>query len=111
MAAADAGDDVTLLSLFAKDATLTSDGGGIVPAARKVVRGRSRIARLYLLLAKKLGTRLQKEILTINGESGLVMYLDGAPLAATSFETDGKSITALYTVLNPNKLHRLSSIN
>src|SRR5688572_13468424 len=65
MAAADAGDDVTLLSLFAKDATLTSDGGGVVPAARKVVHGRPRIARLYLLLAKKLGTRLRQEILTI----------------------------------------------
>lgn len=111
MAAADAGDDVTLLSLFAKDATLTSDGGGVVAAARKVVQGRSRIARLYLLLAKKLGTRLRAEILTINGEPGLVMYLDGAPLAATSFETDGKSITALYTVLNPNKLHRFSNFS
>jgi RNA polymerase sigma-70 factor (ECF subfamily) len=109
MAAADAGDDITLLSLFAKDATLTSDGGGVVPAARKIVHGRSRIARLYLLLAKRLGTRLRKEILIINGEPGLVMYLDGAPLATVSFETDGESIAALYTVLNPNKLHGLSS--
>jgi RNA polymerase sigma-70 factor, ECF subfamily len=111
MAAADAGDDVTLVSLFAKDATLTSDGGGVVPAARKVVHGPSRIARLYQVLAKKLGNRLRKEILTINGEPDLVMYLDGAPLATVSFETDGESITALYTVLNPQKLHRLSSIN
>lgn len=111
MAAADAGDDVTLLSLFAKDATLTSDGGGVVPAARKVVHGRSRIARLYLLLARKLGTRLRKEIFTINGEPGLVMYRDGAPFATVSFETDGNTIIALYTVLNPNKLHGLSNIN
>lgn len=111
MAAADAGDDVTLLSLFAKDATLTSDGGGIVPAARRVVHGRSRIARLYLVLAKKLGARLRKEILTINGETGVVMYVDGSPLATISFETDGNSITALYSVLNPNKLHWLSSVN
>ena len=110
MEAADAGDDATLLSLFAKDATLTSDGGGVVPAARKVVHGRSRIARLYLLLAKRLGTRLRKEILTINGEPGLVMYLDGAPLAVTSFVTDGDSITALYTVLNPKKLRRFPSV-
>ena len=111
MAAADAADEVTLLSLFAKDATLTSDGGGVVPAARRVVHGRSRIGRLYLVLAKKLGTRLRKEILTINGEPGLVMYLDGAPLATVSFETDGNSITALYTVLNPKKLHGFSSVN
>ncbi|HEU4836139.1 MAG TPA: RNA polymerase sigma-70 factor, partial [Pyrinomonadaceae bacterium] len=111
MAAADAGDDVTLLSLFAKDATLTSDGGGVVPAARKVVHGRSRIARLYLLLAKRLGTRLRKQIITINGEPGLVMYLDSTPLATVSFASDGESITALYTVLNPDKLHGLSGLN
>jgi RNA polymerase sigma-70 factor (ECF subfamily) len=111
MAAADAGDDVTLLSLFAKDATLTSDGGGVVPAARKVVHGPSRIARLYLVLAKKSGTRLRKEILTINGEPGVVMYLDGKPLLTLSFATDGNLITALYTVLNPQKLHGLSVTN
>ena len=111
MAAADAGDEVTLLSLFAKDATLTSDGGGVVPAARRVVHGRSRIARLYLLLATKLGTRLRNEIVMINGEPGLAMYLDGAPLAAVSFEVDGDSITALYTVLNPPKLRGLSSLD
>jgi RNA polymerase sigma-70 factor, ECF subfamily len=110
MAAADAEDDITLLSLFAKDATLTSDGGGVVPAARRVVHGRSRIARLYLVLAKKFGTRLRQEMLTINGEPGVVMYLDGAPLATMSFETDGNSITAVYTVLNPNKLRALSDI-
>lgn len=111
MAAADAGDDVALLSLFAKDATLTSDGGGVVPAARKVVHGRSRIARLYLVLAKKLGSRLRKEVATINGEPGVVMYLDGAPLLTISFETDGSSITALYTVLNPKKLSGLRVTN
>ena len=111
MAAADAGDDVTLLSLFAKDATLTSDGGGVVAAARKVVHGRSRIARLSLLLGKKLGTRLRKEVLTINGEPGLVMYLDSKLFATVSFETDGSSITALYTVLNPEKLHTFSRVN
>jgi RNA polymerase sigma-70 factor, ECF subfamily len=111
MAAADAGDDVTLLSLFAKDATLTSDGGGVVPAARKVVHGPSRIARLYLVLAKKLGTRLRKEILPINGEPGVVMYLDGKALLTLSFATDGNLITALYTVLNPQKLHGLSVTN
>ena len=110
-AAADAGDDVTLLSLFAKDATLTSDGGGVVPAARKVVHGPSRIARLYLVLAKRLGTRLRKQIVTINGEPGLALYLDAVPLATVSFETDGGSIAALYTVLNPHKLHELPVTN
>jgi hypothetical protein len=37
------------------------------------------------------------------------MYIDGAPLATVSFATDGESITAIYTVLNPEKLRGLSS--
>ena len=102
--AANAGDEATLLSLFAEDATLTSDGGGVVPAARKVVHGRRRIARLFLVLARKLRGRMAQAILTINGEPGLVTFLDGAPLTATSFETDGSRILALYNVLNPEKL-------
>ena len=102
--AAGAGDEETLLSLFAEDATLMSDGGGVVPAARKIVRGRRRIARLYLVLARKLGGRLTHAILPINGEPGLVSFIDGVPFSAISFETDGRSILAVYTILNPEKL-------
>jgi RNA polymerase sigma-70 factor (ECF subfamily) len=104
VAASNAGDEATLLSLFAEDATLTSDGGGVVPAARKVVRGRRRIARLFAVIGRKLGGRLTQSILPINGEPGLVTFIDGAPFSATSFETDGRSILALYNVLNPEKL-------
>ncbi|HEY0172179.1 MAG TPA: RNA polymerase sigma factor SigJ [Pyrinomonadaceae bacterium] len=107
MEAAVAGDAATLLSLFAEDATLTSDGGGVVPAARKVVRGRGRIARLYLVLARRLGSRLTQSVHMINGEPGLVGYIDGVPFSAISFETDGRSILALYNVLNPAKLKGL----
>jgi RNA polymerase sigma-70 factor (ECF subfamily) len=79
----------------------------VVPAARKVVRGRGRIARLYLVIARKLGGRLTQSILPINGEAGLVSYIDGTPFSAISFETDGRSILAVYNVLNPEKLKGL----
>jgi RNA polymerase sigma-70 factor (ECF subfamily) len=108
--AARAGDDATLLSLFAEDATLTSDGGGVVPAARKVVTGRRRIARLFLVLARKFRGRMAQTIITVNGEPGLVTFLDGAPLTVTSFETDGRSILALYNILNPEKLRGITSL-
>ncbi len=104
MDATTAGDDATLLSLFAEEATLTSDGGGVVHAARKVVRGRELIARLFLITTRRNSGRLTQTILPINGEPGLVTFLDGVPFSATSFETDGRSILALYSVLNPEKL-------
>jgi RNA polymerase sigma-70 factor, ECF subfamily len=109
IAAADAGDESTLLSLFAEDATLTSDGGGVVPAARKVVHGRVRIARLFLVLARKFGPRMTQVVLPINGELGVLTYLDGAPLSATCFETQRQSIKAVYSILNPEKLKGLPS--
>lgn len=108
--AAGAGDEATLLSLFAEDATLTSDGGGVVPAARKVITGRKRIARLFLVLARKFRGRMAQTILNINGEPGLVTFLDGVPLTATSFETDGSRFLALYNILNPEKLKGISSL-
>lgn len=69
-------------------------------AARKVVRGRRRIARLYLVLARRLGRRLTQSVLPINGEPGLVSFIDGVPFSAMAFETDGRSILALSNVLN-----------
>jgi RNA polymerase sigma-70 factor (ECF subfamily) len=111
MEAANAGDEATLLSLFAEDATLTSDGGGVVPAARKVVKGRGRIARLYLVLARRLGGRLTQSVLQINGEPGLVSFIDGVPFSAISFETDGRSILAVYNILNPEKLKGLGPLS
>jgi RNA polymerase sigma-70 factor (ECF subfamily) len=102
--AVSAGDEETVLSMFAEDATLTSDGGSKVNAARKVIVGRQRITRLFLVLDRKLGGRMTRSIVNINGEPGLVTYLDGKPLSATSFEMDGERIAALYHVLNPDKL-------
>ena len=102
--AIDANDEQTLLALFAEDVTLTSDGGGKTPAARNVVRGAERITRLFLGVERKLKGRVTRTFLTINGEPGLMTFVDGRPVSALSFVTDGVRIHALYNVLNPDKL-------
>jgi RNA polymerase sigma-70 factor (ECF subfamily) len=102
--AIDTDDEQTLLALFAEDATLTSDGGGKTPAARNVIRGPERITRLFLAVARKLKGRVTRSFLPINGEPGLVTFIDGRPVSAISFVTDGARIHALYNVLNPDKL-------
>jgi RNA polymerase sigma-70 factor, ECF subfamily len=103
-AAIDADDEQTLLALFAEDATLTADGGGKTPAARNIVRGAERLTRLFLGVARKLKGRVTRAFLPINGEPGLVTFVDGRPVSALSFVTDGVRIYALYNVLNPDKL-------
>jgi RNA polymerase sigma-70 factor, ECF subfamily len=110
MEATNAGDEATLLSLFAEEATLTSDGGGMVFAARKIVHGRTLITRIFVTAKRRHGKRLTQTILTINGEPGLITFIDGVPYSATSFETDGRSILALYNILNPEKLKGLGRL-
>ena len=40
----------------------------------------------------------------INGESGILAFVDKALIATLSFETRGERITAIYQVYNPDKL-------
>jgi RNA polymerase sigma-70 factor, ECF subfamily len=103
-AALHAGDEQSLLALFAEDASLTPDGGGKVNAARNVIHGAARICRLFKHVARKLGDRLELKTVSINGEPGFMLVIDGRPFSALSFVTDGRRIHSLFQVLNPDKL-------
>lgn len=107
LAAVNAGDEATLLSLFAEDATMTSDGGGRVTSARKIIHGRRKIVRLYYHLGLKTKGLLDVRIAPINGELGIVTTVFGQPFAATVFEIEGEKIHAVYQVMNPEKLKGL----
>lgn len=103
-AASFAGDQQTLLSIFSDDIQLISDGGGRVAAARRIVVGAERIARVFSIPFAKYREHLEAKIVLINGEPGLLEFADGQPLAATSFSiTDGR-ISDIYRVMNPEKL-------
>ncbi|HEX7127345.1 MAG TPA: sigma factor [Thermodesulfobacteriota bacterium] len=96
-----------LLGLFAPDAAWTADGGGRVPASRRVIVGAERIARLLLGLGKSFYRgEVTREVVTINGEAGLVVRVDGRIRSTISIATDGERILAGYTVVNPDKLPR-----
>ena len=43
---------------------------------------------------------------TINGEPGLLRYLDGQLESAQAFVTDGERIVAIYAVRNPGQAGR-----
>ncbi len=109
LAAVGAGDEATLLSLFAEDATMTSDGGGRVTSARKVILGRNKIARLYYHLGLKTKGLLDVRIEPINGELGIVTTVFGQPFAATVFEIEGEKIRRVYQVMNPDKLENYAT--
>ena len=108
MAATRASDEETLLSLFAEDASMISDGGGRVPAARKIIEGSRKIARLYSQYGKKGGGFVDTQIRLINGELGVLTTAFGQVYAATTFEFDGEKIRAVYQVMNPEKLKKIA---
>jgi RNA polymerase sigma-70 factor, ECF subfamily len=97
-------DEVALLALMAPEVTFTSDGGGKVVAARRMVHGADRVARMLLGIEAKYGHPFTYRIGVLNGGPALIQYLAGSVFSASFIETDGARITAMYRVLNPDKL-------
>lgn len=103
------GDMQGLLSMLATDVTLASDGGGKVQAARNVLHGPTNVARfLFGVLAKiPPGSSLTTQVVEINGQPGIVGYIDGKPSSVISFDCEGNQIVGINIVINPDKLGSL----
>jgi RNA polymerase sigma-70 factor (ECF subfamily) len=104
-AAMEAPDQNSLLALFATDATWTADGGGIVPASPRRIIGGDRIAKLIFgLLTRIYRGRATGHVVSVNGEAGVCVRVDGRIRAVLSIETDGTRISDAWVVVNPQKL-------
>ena len=87
------------------DATLVSDGGGKVSAATRPVLGADRITRFMLGYASKAHwSESDFQLVTINGEPGLLLRHPLAGDGTYSFDIVGGRIRAIYIVRNPDKL-------
>ncbi len=107
MHAARAGDRPAMMALFADDVHLVSDGGGKVPSFGKLISGVQRLANLYYAVWRRHAAEYRAA--TINGEPGLLRYVDGVLESAQAFAIDGGRIAAIYTVRNPDKLARIAA--
>src|SRR3954468_19179757 len=85
ISALESGDKDALLGMFAKDVTWTSDGGGKVNAARKVLNGADRIARMLTKLASKYGKVSTYRLVRLHREAPFLRYKAGDPLPARFF--------------------------
>jgi RNA polymerase sigma-70 factor (ECF subfamily) len=99
-----------LLALLAPNAIAYTDGGGRVAAALNPIHGAGKIARFMVGLARKFYTNatFDMRIIEINGRPGLMLRADDQLFGAFTIETDGKHVTAVYAVRNPDKLERLT---
>lgn len=105
------GDPAALSALLAEDVVVHSDGGGRVPAAINVIRGRDRVLRLFLGLRRKLpGEPRLLRTLTIDGLPGLVTRDANRMLQTTALEIENGRIAAIYAVRNPDKLRHVAAV-
>lgn len=107
-AAAMRGEFPALKAMLADDAQLIGDGGGKVPSFGVPLVGGQRIAQLYLATFLRYPGAVQIEVVMLNGEWGLLRFIDGALESAQAIETDGERILRIHAQRNPDKLARIA---
>ncbi|WP_088287796.1 RNA polymerase sigma factor SigJ [Kineosporia sp. A_224] len=106
LAAAGGGDLAALVAVLDPDAVLTSDGGGVVSAARRPVRGADDVARFVLGIGRKARAGDVVRPATVNGGPGFVATRDGVTFLVAALTVGGGRVTRVDLVLAPDKLPR-----
>ena len=105
-----AGDIDGLVGVLAEDITLWADGGGKVPgAALQPVHGAESVARFVAQRArggKERGGNVRPT--RINGQPGLIVYVNGSPQAVLILGVRDGRIHDIYAIANPDKLSAVS---
>jgi RNA polymerase sigma-70 factor (ECF subfamily) len=109
-AAASAKDPDALAELIAPDVAFFGDGGGKVRGAiPRPVSGRDRVLRLLLGFARYGDElRLRMRLADVNGQPGAVFFTpDGSPFSVLTLDIAEGAITAIRSVVNPDKLRHI----
>lgn len=108
------GDIPAMLERLAPDAVCVSDGGPHRRAARRPVVGAERVARFCVNVTRKVYGEKRVEAVAINGDPGVIVYVDDAIDCVLAFEVDevGERIAAIWIVRAPEKLdHVLAPVS
>jgi len=110
VAALSTGDLQGLMDVLAPDVVAVADGGGRVQgAARRPVVGALRLARYLLSGVSTYGVRFVMSPMSVNGESGVRIEVDGELTAAVTVTVQDGRVTHIYSIANPDKLARLDA--
>lgn len=104
MQAASRGDRDAMKALLSPDVAFVSDGGGKMPSFHRILRGAKRIAGVYWSLEHQYPGQVQYRLARINGEPGLLRYVNGRIESAQSFHIEDGRIATVFVVRNPDKL-------
>jgi RNA polymerase sigma-70 factor (ECF subfamily) len=107
VAAITSGDVDALLATLAADVIAWSDGGGIRRAARQPIPGAERVATFLISIirygAERGGTG---RVVVANGMPALLTELDGDLYGVMTIDLEDGLVTAIRSVVNPEKLTR-----
>jgi RNA polymerase sigma-70 factor (ECF subfamily) len=104
MAAAQRGDRAAMKTMLADDVQLVADGGGKVNAYLRVLHGAGRVAGSFWSLEHRHPRQVVYRQARVNGEPGLLRYVDGQLESAQAFRIENDRIAAVFVVRNPDKL-------
>ncbi|WP_433414115.1 RNA polymerase sigma factor SigJ [Microtetraspora malaysiensis] len=99
----EAKDIEALVGLLDPDATMVSDGGGLVSSVLHPIEGSEKIAR-YIIAIADLAPNLAILERTVNGQPGLVAQHNGVTVTVAAFDVPGNRIKHIWAVRNPEKL-------
>lgn len=102
------GDFAGIQGLLAEQAELIGDGGDKVPSFGKPLEGGQRIAQLYYASVLRHGADTRLELAWLNGQWGLLRFIDGKLESAQEITTDGQRILRIHAQRNPDKLAALA---
>ncbi len=110
--AVETGENEQLLALLSHDVVLHSDGGGKAIAVPNAIHGSSNVARGILGSFRRFVPKtLVRRLVRVNGEAGLVNYLDGKPHSVLTLDFADGQIKTIYIVTNPEKLSHLPDLS
>jgi RNA polymerase sigma-70 factor (ECF subfamily) len=111
VSAASTGDLNGLVALLSSDVVFHSDGGGKAAAVPNLVYGADNVARAVVGGVKKLVPQnLVSRMAEINGEPGLVSYVNGRPFSVLTLDIADGLVRNIYIVTNPEKLALLPEL-
>jgi RNA polymerase sigma-70 factor, ECF subfamily len=104
LAATLSGDLEGMLAMLAEDATLWTDGGGVVKAARRPIVGARKAARFLIAVTPNVPPTATIHDAVVNGQPGLLVVDRDAAYLTMSFDVLDDRIVGIRVVSNPEKL-------
>ena len=101
------GDLQSLFDLLAPDVVFIGDGGGVVQATPRPLRGAAVVSEFLAYGLTHLAGFVTMETAYVNGGLAVIVRVGGAVDTIVAMQTENGLITGIYVVRNPEKLSRV----